>query len=232
MTAPAADGELPAAGSVRRGFGLLVPPRGQASGPGDLPDDYRSLVEAVAAVAAETGGAVTCVQAAARAGLDVSGRPSENVRAKLKRLEDRGWLRRTAAGTFTVAGGAQARSARFQMIMSNSGCMGFRCGADLQGAGAGLISRRSPAKPGLGVPAGSPDQAWRPGLLRVSAALQRRFRQLRSVRSNGRTGFSNLKNWRILTRLRMNPARPPRKSLRGDRPISASVPAGGPAQRR
>jgi predicted transcriptional regulator of viral defense system len=46
---------------------------------------------------------VTCVQAAERAGLDVTGRQSENVRAKLKRLEDRGWLRRTAAGTFTIA---------------------------------------------------------------------------------------------------------------------------------
>jgi len=103
MTAPAADGELPAAGPAQRGFGLLVPPRGQASGPGDLPDDYRSLVEAVAAVAAETGGAVTCAQAAARAGLDVTGRQSENVRARLKRLEDRGWLRRNATGKFTIA---------------------------------------------------------------------------------------------------------------------------------
>ncbi len=50
------------------------------------------------AVAAETG-----VQAAERAGLAVTVRPSENIRAKLKRLEDRGWLRRTAAGTFTIA---------------------------------------------------------------------------------------------------------------------------------
>jgi hypothetical protein len=98
-----AGGERAAAGPAQRGFGLLVPPRGQASGPGDLPDDYRSLLEAVTAVAAETGGAVTCVQAAERAGLDVSGRQSENIRAKLKRLEDRGWLRRTAAGTFTIA---------------------------------------------------------------------------------------------------------------------------------
>ena len=91
------------AGPARRGFGLLVPPRSRASGTGDLPDDYRSLVEAVAAVAAETGEPVTCVQAAARAGLDVTGRQSENVRAKLKRPEDRGWLRRSAAGKFTIA---------------------------------------------------------------------------------------------------------------------------------
>jgi hypothetical protein len=98
-----AAGEPGTAGPAQRGFGLLVPPRSQASGTGDLPDDYRSLVEAVTAVAAETGGAVTCVQAATRAGLDVTGRQSENVRARLKRLEDRGWLRRTAAGKFTIA---------------------------------------------------------------------------------------------------------------------------------
>ena len=82
---------------------LLVPPRSQASGTGDLPDDYWSLVEAIAAAAAETGGPVTCVKSAARAGLHVTGRQSENVRAKLKRLEDRGRLRRTAAGKFTIA---------------------------------------------------------------------------------------------------------------------------------
>jgi hypothetical protein len=93
----------PAAGPAQRGFGLLVPPRSQASGPGDLPGDYRSLLEAVTAAAAEAGGPVTCVVAGQRAGMDVTGRQSENVRAKLKRLEDRGWLRRTAAGKFTIA---------------------------------------------------------------------------------------------------------------------------------
>jgi hypothetical protein len=99
----AGAGEPGTTAPAQRGFGLLVPPRGQASGTGDLPDDYRSLLEAVAAVAAETGAAVTCVQAAARDGIDVTGRQSENVRAKLKRLEDRGWLRRTATGKFTIA---------------------------------------------------------------------------------------------------------------------------------
>jgi len=99
----AAAGDPASAGPAQRGFGLLVPPRGQASGTGDLPDDYRLLVEAVASAAAETGGPVTCAMAAQRAGLDVSGRQSENVRARLKRLEDRGWLRRTATGRFTIA---------------------------------------------------------------------------------------------------------------------------------
>ena len=96
-------GEPAGTGPAQRGFGLLVPPRSQASGPGDLPEDYRSLLEAVAAAAAETGGPVTCAQAARRAGIDVTGRQTENVRAKLKRLGDRGWLRRTAAGRFTTA---------------------------------------------------------------------------------------------------------------------------------
>jgi hypothetical protein len=104
MTDGAAAGSEPAGtGAAQRGFGLLVPPRSQASGTGDLPGDYRSLVEAVAAAAAETGGPVPCVMAAQRAGIDVTGRQSENVRAKLKRLEDRGWLRRSAAGKFTIA---------------------------------------------------------------------------------------------------------------------------------
>jgi hypothetical protein len=103
MTDEQAAGEPACDGPPQRGFGLLVPPRSQASGPGDLPDDYRSLLEAVAAAAAETGGAVTCAMAAQRAGLDVTGRQSENVRAKLKRLEDRGWLRRSAAGKFAIA---------------------------------------------------------------------------------------------------------------------------------
>jgi hypothetical protein len=104
MADGAADADEPGvAGPAQGGFGLLVPPRSQASGVSDLPDDYRSLVEAVAAVAAQTGGPVTCVQAAQRAGLDVTGRQAENVRAKLKRLEDRGWLRRNATGKFTVA---------------------------------------------------------------------------------------------------------------------------------
>jgi hypothetical protein len=103
MAGDAPAGEPAGAGPAQRGFGLLVPPRSQASGPGDLPGDYRSLLEAVTAVAAETGGAVTCVQAARQAGIDLAGRQAENVRAKLKRLEDRGWLRRTAAGTFTIA---------------------------------------------------------------------------------------------------------------------------------
>ena len=98
-----AAGEPAGTGPAQRGFGLLVLPRSQASGPGDLPGDYRSLVEAVAAAAAEAGGPVTCVQAARRAGIDVTGRQSENVRAKLKRLEDRGWLRRSAAGKFAIA---------------------------------------------------------------------------------------------------------------------------------
>ena len=96
-------GQPGGAGPAQRGFTLLVPPRSQAVGTGDLPGDYRSLLEAVAAATAETGGPVTCAQAAQRAGIDVTGRQSENVRAKLKRLEDRGWLRRTATGKFAIA---------------------------------------------------------------------------------------------------------------------------------
>ncbi len=59
LTADDAAGGPGAAGPAQRGFGLLVPPRSQASGTGDLPDDYRSLAGAVAAAAAGTGGPVT-----------------------------------------------------------------------------------------------------------------------------------------------------------------------------
>jgi hypothetical protein len=103
LKADGTAGEPAAGGPAQRGFGLLVPPRSQASSPADLPDAYRSLVEAVAAASAETGRPVTCVTAAQRAGINVTGRQTENVRAKLKRLEDRGWLRRNATGKFTIA---------------------------------------------------------------------------------------------------------------------------------
>jgi predicted transcriptional regulator of viral defense system len=42
---------------------------------------------------------VTCLIIAQRAGVEVTGRQSENLRAKLERLEDRGWLRRSTTGT-------------------------------------------------------------------------------------------------------------------------------------
>ena len=103
VIAQLAAGEAGAAGPAQRGFGLLVPPRSQASGPGDLPGDYQALLEAVAAATAEAGGPVTCAVAGQRAGIDVSGRRSEGVRAKLNRLEDRGWLRRTATGKYAIA---------------------------------------------------------------------------------------------------------------------------------
>jgi hypothetical protein len=98
-----AGGQAAVARPAQQGFGLLVLPRSQASGPGDLPGDYRSLLEAVAAATAEAGGPVTCAVAGQRAGMDMSGRRIEGVRARLNRLEDRGWLRRTAAGKFTIA---------------------------------------------------------------------------------------------------------------------------------
>ena len=118
-----ADGVLRSAGIRCAGGGSAVaaPVRGLAIGPrrfhppaagnalqkpsgtGDPPGDYRSLVKAVAAAAAETGGPVTCVTAAERVGINVTGRQAENVRAKLKRLEDRGWLRRNPAGKLTIA---------------------------------------------------------------------------------------------------------------------------------
>jgi hypothetical protein len=97
----AAAGEPAGAGPAQLGFGLLGSTR-PGIRPGRPARWCRSLLEAVASATAETGGAVTCAMAAQRAGIHVSGRQSENVRAKLKRLEDRGWLRRSAAGKFAI----------------------------------------------------------------------------------------------------------------------------------
>ena len=78
LTADDADAASEPGGTRRaqRGFGLLVPPRSQASGVSDLPGDYRSLLDAVAAAAAETGGPVTCMRGRPRAGIDLAGRQS------------------------------------------------------------------------------------------------------------------------------------------------------------
>ena len=64
LTAGDAPAVEPAvAGPAQRGFGLLVPPRGQASGPGDLPGDYRSCamrrIVVLPAQRAEIGGNIS-----------------------------------------------------------------------------------------------------------------------------------------------------------------------------
>lgn len=91
---PAADG--PDNVQVVR---VMIPHRAQVQGPHDLPADYQRLL---AAVTDETG-PVRCKQLCEQLGLGTEPRHVEAVRAKLKRLEDRGWLRRNGAGAFHTA---------------------------------------------------------------------------------------------------------------------------------
>ncbi len=66
LTAGDADvGEPGGAGPAQRGFGLLVPPRSQASGSATSPVTTGHCWRRSTAAAAETGGPVTCAQAAA-----------------------------------------------------------------------------------------------------------------------------------------------------------------------
>jgi predicted ArsR family transcriptional regulator len=67
-------------------------------GPGDLPGDYRDLLAAVA----DAREPVRCKQLCEQLGLGTEPKHVEGARSKLKRLVDRGWLRRNGAGMFTA----------------------------------------------------------------------------------------------------------------------------------
>lgn len=78
---------------------VMIPYRRDVQGARDLPADYQRLLAAV------TGGSgpVRCKKLCEQLGLGTEPRHVEAVRAKLKRLEDRGWLRRNGAGAFIAA---------------------------------------------------------------------------------------------------------------------------------
>ncbi|GGL60202.1 hypothetical protein [Planomonospora parontospora] len=76
--------------------GLLIPYRHQAHDVHDLPGDYQALLTAVHAA----DGPVICKAICERLGLPTEPGPVEGVRAKLKRLVERGWLRKTPSGAF------------------------------------------------------------------------------------------------------------------------------------
>ncbi|GGU80141.1 hypothetical protein GCM10010211_52840 [Streptomyces albospinus] len=94
---PVMDAELervtaaPGAGGM-----LLVPLREDGMGTDHLPADYRAVVEVVAR-AAET---VKAGQVSESLGKGTLPGQVESVRAKLKRLAERGWLHRTPAGRY------------------------------------------------------------------------------------------------------------------------------------
>jgi hypothetical protein len=80
--------------------GRVVPYRKDAAGPGDLSAEYQRVLQEVAAA----GGPVRCKQMCERLGVGTEPRKVEAMRARMKRLADRGWLREGAPGLFTMPG--------------------------------------------------------------------------------------------------------------------------------
>jgi hypothetical protein len=76
----------------------VVPYRKDAAGPGDLSAEYQRVL----AEMAEAGAPVRCKQLCERLGIGTEPRKVEAMRARTKRLTDRGWLRETAPGLFTL----------------------------------------------------------------------------------------------------------------------------------
>jgi len=82
VSVPAGPGRSPVTGM------LAVPPWRADAGADVLPQDYRDLVE----VALDAGRPLRAAQFAAAAGLSTERGKVETLRAKLKRLAERGWL--------------------------------------------------------------------------------------------------------------------------------------------
>lgn len=78
--------------------GLLIPYCQHAMGVDELPADYQALLAAVRA----TVGPVICKQVCEQLGLSTESGQVEGVRAKLNRLAERGWLRKTPSGAFAA----------------------------------------------------------------------------------------------------------------------------------
>jgi hypothetical protein len=80
--------------------GRVVPHRKDAAGPGDLSAEYQRVLAEVAVA----GAPMRCKQMCERLGIGTEPRKVEAMRARMKRLADRGWLRETAPGLFTLPG--------------------------------------------------------------------------------------------------------------------------------
>ncbi|MDJ0347363.1 hypothetical protein QMK19_39825 [Streptomyces sp. H10-C2] len=99
---PAMDAELervttaPGAGGM-----LLIPPREDGMDESALPEDYQAVLRVVAAAAEP----VKAGQVSVQLGKGTLPGQVEAVRAKLKRLAERGWLHRTPAGRYTTRPG-------------------------------------------------------------------------------------------------------------------------------
>lgn len=90
---------------------LAVPPWRRGPAVAVLPKAYRDLVE----VLVDAGHPLRAVQVAAAVGLSIDKSKVEGLRAKLKRLVDRGWLTEAGPGRFTAADReAAAETSRWQ----------------------------------------------------------------------------------------------------------------------
>ncbi|MEV0150118.1 MULTISPECIES: hypothetical protein [unclassified Nonomuraea] len=78
--------------------GRLIPFRHEATGVDLLPADYQALLAAVRSGQAPLPCKTICEQL----GLSTQPGQVEGTRAKLNRLVERGWLRKTAAGAFAL----------------------------------------------------------------------------------------------------------------------------------
>lgn len=75
---------------------VIIPYRHQASGTGELPADYRLLLQPVT----DADNPLICTHLCQAAGLGTESGQVEGTRAKLNRLAERGWLRKMPNGSF------------------------------------------------------------------------------------------------------------------------------------
>ncbi|NBE98127.1 hypothetical protein FE391_33720 [Nonomuraea sp. KC401] len=100
-----ADRDMPApapgtATSASPGSGpMIIPYRHQVSGTGELPADYRLLLQTVT----DADHPLICKHICQAAGLGTESGQVEGTRAKLNRLAERGWLRKMPNGSFAPA---------------------------------------------------------------------------------------------------------------------------------
>lgn len=93
-----APAPLPVCAPMPAPGGLLIPYRQHAAGAEDLPADYQALLSAVRAAP----GPLICKQVCEQLGLPLEAGQVEGVRAKLKRLAERGRLRKAPTGAFAA----------------------------------------------------------------------------------------------------------------------------------
>ncbi|WP_189317903.1 hypothetical protein [Streptomyces brasiliensis] len=83
--------------------GTIVPERRPGVEPAVLAPDYQRIIGALEAAAREGAGPLNCRQIAARLGWETSAAGVERVRAKARRMAERGWLVKEPDGRFSAS---------------------------------------------------------------------------------------------------------------------------------